>query len=205
MPIAKGQDWGEPGILPPGAPIFDGDAQLSRAIQFAEAQGLERPVCGLTGGDLWQTLGAPPGGRERLRDGIATQVVVDVGWAMFDESDQEHAFVAHCVARTRLWGIVLAAMNAEWINQWDVAPKSHPGDGWLDVSDAKLSWGERRKIRRRLPTGTHLPHPDVTTSRVRQAEFEFDRSRRVYLDGAPFPPVRLLKFRLEPASLTVLV
>lgn len=205
MPIAKGEDWGVEGRLPPGASIFATDAELSRAVEFAAAKDLEYPVGGLVAGDLWRTLGAPPGGKARLRGGPATQVTVDVGWLRFDAHELEHVFVAHCIARTRMWSGVVAVMNAEWLDDWDVAPKSHPGDGWLDVTEAALSWPERQKVRDRLPTGTHLPHPDLRTSRVRQAEFEFERPRRLYLDRLPFPRVRRLEVRVEPASLTVLV
>ena len=205
MPIAKGEDWGTEGELPPGARIFQNDAALSRAVEYAAAKRLEMPICGLVGGDLWRTLGAPPGGTSRLRGGLATQVTVDVGWLRFDEGELEHAFVAHCIARTRWWGEVVAVMNAEWLDEWDVAPKGHPGDGWLDVTAAALSWPERQKVRERLPTGTHLPHPDLKTSRVREAVFEFERPRRLYLDRVPFSRVSRLEVRVQPASLTVVV
>ncbi|HUR48666.1 MAG TPA: hypothetical protein VMY88_03915 [Acidimicrobiales bacterium] len=205
MPIAKGENWGEAGAFPSGAPILGSDAEVARTIERARGERRDRPVCGLTGGDLWRTLGAPPGGVDRLRSGTATRAVVDVGWVRLDDRDLDHAFVAHCVARTRLWSEVLAVMNAEWLGDWDVAPKSHPGDGWLDVTDTELSWAERRKVRDRLPTGTHLPHPDVRTWRVHEAEFEFDRPRRLYVDGAPLSSARRLEIRVEPASLTVLV
>ena len=205
MPIAKGQDWGAPGKLPDDAPIFGSDAELSRAVQYAAAKGLPRPICGLTGGDLWRTLGAPIRGERRLREGTAARVTVDLGWARLDDGDLEHAFVAHCVARRRLWGQVVAVMNAEWLDEWDVAPKSHPGDGWLDVTEATLSWPERQKVRDRLPTGTHLPHPDLKTSRVRQTVFDFPEPLWLYIDRAPFSRVRRLEVRVEPASLTVLV
>lgn len=205
MPIAKGEDWGELGWLPQGAPIFDTDAQVSREIERADGKRAERPVCGLIGGDLWRTLGAPPGGRARLIGGEATRVTVDVGWIRFDDHELAHAFVAHCIARTRLWSEAVAVMNAEWLGEWDVAPKSHPGDGWLDVTEAALSWPERQKVRDRLPTGTHLPHPDLKTSRVREAEFEFDTPRALYVDRARFSRVTRLQVWVEPASLTVLV
>ena len=205
MPIAKGQDWGSTGRLPDGAPVLATDAELSRAVEYAAAKGLARPVFGLTGGDLWRTLGAPPGGERRLREGTATQVTVDVGWARLDDGDLEHAFAAHCIARRRLWSEAVVVMNAEWLDEWDVAPKSHPGDGWLDVTEASLSWPERQKVRDRLPTGTHLPHPALKTSRVREREFEFDGPLRLYIDRLPFPRVRRLEVRVEPASLTVLV
>lgn len=205
MPIAKGEDWGESGVLPVGAPIFGSDAQVSRAVEEARGKGADRPICGLIGGDLWRTLGGPPGGRDRLRAGPASRVVVDVGWVRIDDRAWDHAFVAHCVARTRFWAAALAVMNAEWLGEWDVAPKGHPGDGWLDITEAELPCGERPKVRDRLPTGTHLPHPDVRTWRVKQAEFEFDRPRRMRLDGVPFGRATRLEFRVEPASLTVLV
>ena len=205
MPVAKGEPWGEVSHLPPDAPVVDSDHALSRAIEFARAKGRPRPVFGLTGGDLWRTLGAPIGGAERLARGPVTRVTVDVGWITIDDGELEHAFVAHCIARTPLWGHAVAVMNAEWLNGWDMAPRSHPGDGWLDVTEADLGWGEFRKVRRRLPTGTHLPHPDIATSRVRKADFDFPAPRRLYVDGAPFHKVRRLKVRLEPASLTVAV
>lgn len=205
MPIAKGEPWGELGRLPDDGVIFETDAMASRAVEYARAKGLAYPVIGLTEGDLWRTLGAPAGGAGRLRSGPATQVTVDVGWVRLDDEVLEHAFVAHCILRTRAWANVLAVMNAEWLGEWDVAPRSHPGDGWLDITESTLSWPERRKVRDRLPTGTHLPHPELIVSRVRKAEFVFDRPRRMYVDGAPFPRVRSVKFRLESASLTVLV
>lgn len=205
MPVAKGEPWGESARLPADAPIFNMDHSAARAVEFCRAKGLERPTIGLTGGDLWRTLGAPAGDADRLRAGPATRVTVDVGWVSIDGSELEHAFVAHCIARTRGWGLVLAVMNAEWLDEWDVAPKSHPGDGWLDVTEAELSWAERNKVRDRLPTGTHLPHPGLMTSRVTETEFELMKPRRLYLDGSVFPKVRHLKVRLEPASLTVVV
>lgn len=205
MPVAKGEPWGEPGRLSAEGLIYPKDCDAARAVQYARAKGFERPEMGLTGGDLWRTLGAPLGGTDRLRNGSATRVTVDVGWATLDDDEMEHCFIAHCVARTWMWSQVLAVMNAEWIGEWDVAPTSHPGDGWLDVTEAGLSWSERRKVRERLPTGTHLPHPNVRTSRVRESDFEFHRPLRLYLDGSAFPKVRRLKVRVEPASLTVLV
>lgn len=205
MPVAKGEPWGEVGRLPADAPVVETDHALSRAVEFARATGRPRPVFGLTGGDLWRTLGAPIGGATRLAQGTGTRVTVDVGWLTMDDGELEHAFVAHCVARTRFWGHSVAIMNAEWFGAWDLAPKGHPGDGWLDVTEAELRWGELHKVKRRLPTGTHLPHPDITTSRVREAEFDFPAPRRLYVDSSPFHKVRRLKVRIEPASLTVVV
>ena len=205
MPVGKGEPWGDVSRLPSDAPVVDSDHALSRLVEYAQAKDLPRPVVGLTGGDLWRTLGAPIGGTDRLIQGPAARATVDVGWIVIDEGELEHAFVAHCVARTPFWGHSVAVMNAEWLGKWDMAPRSHPGDGWLDVMEAHLDWAELRKVRRRLPTGTHLPHPEIATSRVRATEFEFPAPRHLYVDGSPFHKVRHLKVRLEPASLTVVV
>ena len=205
MPVAKGEPWGESGTLPDDGVVYAKDCDAARAVQYTRARGLERPQMGLTGGDLWRTLGAPLGGIERLRNGPATRVTVDVGWVTIDGAEMEHCFVAHCVARTPMWSQVLAVMNAQWLGEWDVAPKGHPGDGWLEVTEAALGWADRRKVRERIHTGTHLPHPSIRTTRIRESEFEFGRPLRLYLDGSAFPKVRRLKVRIEPASLTVLV
>ncbi|MBW3536219.1 MAG: hypothetical protein KY395_00430 [Actinobacteria bacterium] len=205
MPVARGEPWGESGTLPVDGLIYPRDCDAARAVQFTRARGLERPEMGLIGGDLWRTLGAPIGGADRLRNGPATRVTVDVGWITMGGDEVEHCFVAHCVARTRLWSQVLAVMNAEWLGEWDVAPRSHPGDGWMDVTEAALGWADRQKVRERLATGTHLPHPGMRTSRIRESEFEFRDPLRLYLDGSAFPKVRRLKVRVEPASLTVVV
>ena len=57
---------------------------------------------------------------------------------------RQHWFVAHLVARRSWWrGRVVAAMNAQWLGAWDVAPRAHPDDGLLDLLDGDLSLGDR--------------------------------------------------------------
>lgn len=114
-------------------------------------------------------------------------------------------FVAHLVARNRWWTRVFAAMNAEHLGRWDVAPRGHPGDGRLDVYDARLKAGDLWKVRARLPMGAHLPHPRIEERRVPAAQVELDRPLPVRLDGEIVATGRVLSVRLEPAALTVVV
>ena len=65
-------------------------------------------------------------------------------------------------------GVVVA--NGQFIGAADLVPRSHPGDGRLEIHIYSLKAGERAAMRRRLATGSHLPHPRISTgsgSRVR--------------------------------------
>ncbi len=82
-------------------------------------------------------------------------------------------------------GPIVAVMNAEFLGDWDVAPRAHPGDGLLDVVSvaAGMSLADRLRARRRLPAGTHVPHPAITIERRPAVQLGFDRPTPVWLDG----------------------
>ena len=42
---------------------------------------------------------------------------------------------------------------------------------------------ERLAARRRLPTGTHVPHPRIASRSVRSGSWEFERPLEVVVDG----------------------
>jgi diacylglycerol kinase family enzyme len=161
------------------------------------------PAVLLAGGDLWRTCG---GANRAPAAGNVAILPVDVGVATID--GRERVFVAHLVARGRsAWfGPVLAVCNAEYVGSWDVAPRSHPGDGRLDVVEVDgMPLADRWRARRRLPTGTHVPHPAIRQRRVVEATFRFARPRRLWLDGAPAGRASELIVRVEAAALTVCV
>jgi diacylglycerol kinase family enzyme len=76
-------------------------------------------------------------------------------------------------------------MNVEFIGEWDIAPRGHPNDGRVEVVDvdASMSVRERLAARRRLPTGTHVPHPSIATKSVRSGSWQFERPVDVVVDG----------------------
>ena len=96
-------------------------------------------------------------------------------------------------------------MNAQWHGSFDVAPRSHPNDGRVDVLDASMPIGERLKARRRLRTGPHVPHPAIEEHRVAAWATTFDPPLNVWLDGEQCGPVRDLAVRVEPDALSVVV
>jgi diacylglycerol kinase family enzyme len=158
------------------------------------------PAIGLCGGDLWRTLGGTAGRDPSSQDAVA--VVVDVGSVLLD--GRQHWFVAHLVARRSWWrGRTFAAMNAQFLGTWDVAPRAHPGDGRLDVLDADLDLRARLGARRRLRHGTHVPHPGIREQRLTAWQGTFEPALPVRLDGEPAGTVHNVSLRVEPASLTV--
>jgi len=62
--------------------------------------------------------------------------------------------------------------SGQFLRGADLVPRGHPGDGWAEVQVYALTRGERRPMRRRLPTGTHVPHPRIRTGRGQRVEIE---------------------------------
>lgn len=203
MTIEKHQLWGTPGPLPDGGVLVRSDDEARRIVEAGRRAGTEVPALGLLGGDLCRTVGGR-GDEERIRSNDAMVLPVDLGSVLID--GRSHWFVSHLVARGSWWrGRVVAVMNAQWIGSWDVAPKSHPNDGLLDVFDGDLGLDDRLKVRSRLATGTHVPHPGIAQSRVAALQLEFPKPTGVWLDGRRVATARTLSIRTEPDAITCVV
>lgn len=203
MTVRKGEAWGEAGALPADGVLVRSDREAREVVEAARRRNEPVPTLGLLGGDLCRTLGGR-GDEDRLRSEQATRASVDLGEVLVD--GKIHWFVAHLVARRSWWrGRTVAAMNAQWLGTWDVAPRAHPGDGLLDVVDGDLALGQRLKARRRLPTGTHLPHPDLRVRRAAALQLDLRPALDVWLDGQRVGRARTLSIRVEPDALQVVV
>lgn len=202
MTIRRGEPWGEPGVLPPGGVVVRTDAEARAVVTAARRAGEPIPALGLLGGDLCKAVGGS-GDEERLRAG-GTVLPIDLGAVLVD--GRLHWFVAHLVARRGWWrGRLVAAMNAQHLGPWDVAPRGHPNDGKLDVLDADLSLGDRWKARSRLRTGAHVPHPGISERHVTAVQIDLAPGTRVWLDGELVGEARSLAIRVEPDALTCVV
>jgi len=180
--------------LPPDGLVVGSDAAASDAAAAALGDHTPLPVIGLLAGDLCRTVGGP-GSRERLHTDDAVTLPIDVCEAVIDA--ERRVFDAHVVAHRSWWyGRLWAALNAEWLGDWDVAPRAHPGDGLLDVMDVSLSTRDRVRARRRLPSGTHVPHPRIRQQRVASIDVEFDRPLRIWVDGVPMGESRAIGVRV---------
>jgi hypothetical protein len=189
--------------LPDDGVVVRSDAEARHVVTEARRAGRPVPVLGLLGGDLCRTVGGT-GNEARLRDGTGMVLPCDLVAATLD--GEPHWFVAHLAAHRGWWrGRALVAMNAAWLGPWNLGPQAHPDDGLVDVTRAAVRAGQRLAVRRRLPTGAHLPHPDLVTRRVRSGEWDLGRPTPVRLDGEPVGRARHIRLTVEPDALTVVV
>ena len=200
MPIAKGEAWGAPGDLPEGGVIVLSDAEAAAVLHAARNERRPFPALGLLGGDLRRTLG---GGASRGRELQGVRFTIDLGEALLD--GRLHFFVAHLVARTRLWTRAFVAMNGQSVGDWNLGPRAHPNDGLLDTYDVHLPRGQLLAVRARLHHGAHLPHPDIKERRTAAMQIELDRPLPVRLDGVTSGKARVISVRVQPDALTVVI
>ena len=202
MSVEKGRDWGERGRPPRDLLVFDDSAGVMAHISEARRANRPLPAIGLRGGDLVRTLGGSTV-PDLTVAGDALRVTVDLGAVLID--GRLHWFLDHLVARRSWWrGRIVVAANAAFLGNWNVAPRAHPGDGRIDTLEVgAMALSDRWKARRRLPAGTHLPHPDITTRRVEAAQFEFADPIPVWLDGRRIGPATTVSVRVEPDAIEV--
>ena len=192
--IRKGEDWGEVVAAPADLVDVTSDAALAAHLEAADG----RPVR-VRGGDLLTTVGGA------LGDGCTVRrLPIDV---LRVESDAgEWLAIAHVVARRSWWrGSLLAVMNVDRLGAWDVAPRAHPDDGRADVVEVDPAMGirDRWQARRRLPSGTHVPHPLLHVRRITDASWTFERPCRLWVDGVARATVRSLRVVVEPDAAVV--
>jgi hypothetical protein len=203
--IEKGAPYGEPGVgLAAGGVICRSDAEARAAVEDARRRSLDPPALGLLGGDLCRTLGGTATDPNALAGPTAATFPVDLGEVLLD--GRYRCFVAHLVVRRRLWaGRTIVAANAQWLGEWNVAPRGHPNDGVLDCFDSALRLADLRPIRSRLPTGSHLPHPRIEHRRTAAWTVELDRRMAIRLDGDLVGQAGTLAIRCRPDALRVTI
>ena len=187
MTIKPGAPWGEPASPAADAVEVHSDREISRVLDRRES-----PQFVVRGGDVFRTLGGAAG----------LAFPVDVGEVLVD--GRLHHFVAHLLLQEHGWRRFVVAMNAPWMGEWNFGPKAHLNDGVLDVSVAQLNPFEWRKVRARLRTGSHLPHPRIETQRTKAVTYEFARGAAITIDGERIGTARHVAIRVLPDAITVI-
>ena len=96
--------------------------------------------------------------------------------------------------------------NGQYLDGSDLVPRGHPGDGRVEIQVYALTPGERAPMRRRLPSGTHLPHPRITTTSGRSIEVTTgDRPWPLMIDGSPGTSVHLLGAAVRSPAIRLLI
>ena len=212
MTIRKGQEWGDLVAPAPGMRTVTSDAQLRDLVVECRASGQPFPVVGLLGGDMMRTIGGSGDASRFAGAEPIPHVPIDIVEVVADD-DRRSWFVSHLVARRSVWtggwwvGRATVAMNAQFLGTWDVAPRSHPNDGRVDVvtAEAALTLQQRWLARRRLPLGTHVPHPAITVKPQAAATIDLGHSLPVRLDGRAWGTARMLRLSVEPDALVICV
>jgi hypothetical protein len=202
--IRKGDEWGRIGPVPDDLGVARTDADLHAMIERARRSAAAIPPLMLLGGDLMKALGGttqgPPTGRDMAIlpvDVVRVQAGLRTGW-----------FAAHLVARRSWWrGEVVAVMNSQFLGSWDVAPRGHPNDGRFEVVRVAPAMSVRERIgaRRRLRSGTHVPHPAIDMRATSATTISFVRPLRLWLDGEAWGQADSITLTVEPDALTVCV
>ena len=198
MVIAKGETWGEPAPdAEPIAVVTDQDLAAAALAAWEVGKVLEATV---GPGDVRTQLGVPeprtPAERHRYPFDLG---LVTVG-------GRRLGFVGHVLARRRAWrGEFAVVMNTGWSGPWYLGPRAHPNDALLDITVGRLAWRQRLAARRRVATGSHLPHPDLTTLRRRAWNHRFPHPVRVLVDGQDQGPTSTVEVEVIPDALVVVV
>jgi YegS C-terminal NAD kinase beta sandwich-like domain len=206
MTVGRNAGWGAAGTAPDPLAVCVDDAALFAVLNDPTRDRGTVPTVALTGGDLWRTLGGIPNRPPPEPGGQAMLVTTDLGAVTID--GVEHLFASHVVARRRWWrGELVALMNAQYLGRWDVAPRSHPNDGRLDLVHvaAEMTTTDRCRARRRLATGTHVPHPAIEQRRLTAVALDLARPLDIAVDGVPFGRQRRIDVRVRPDALIVAI
>ena len=172
-------------------------SDLARAVGLSAAGGVDHPTTEVAldalrfaSGELavnMVVIGTPPDRATRFTRPIDVELRVD---------DTP-------VSTTRATTIVLA--TGQYLRGLDVVPRGHPGDGRLEVYVFRLRPAERRAMRARLPSGTHVPHPRITARPGHHVELVAARPVVLEVDGEPRPPVRALEIEIVEHAYRLLV
>jgi hypothetical protein len=186
--IRKNDEWGERVARPDGLVVVASDAELAELVDGGSVAPLA-----VAAGDLHRTLGDGVDGPMVQRVPLdALRIIAD---------GVELCAVAHIVARRSWWrGRIVGVFNCEHLGHWDVAPKGHPNDGRADVIDVDATMPIRARVQawRRLPSGTHVPHPAIRVTQCTAASWEFVPPLTLYSDGRRHGTVHRLTVTVEP-------
>ncbi len=203
MTIRKGQPWGTEGPVAGDVPTACDDASLAALVHDHRDHGISGSdafVARVASGDLLATVGGagpPPAlGEDPLP--ITSQLLpMDLGYVRLDEGP-ERPFVAHVLANARGWrGQCMVVMNGAWYGDWYLGPRAHPNDGLLDVTVGELGFRDRMMAKKRVKSGTHLPHPNLEVRRVGSLVQTLERLTPVRIDGVLAGQARRIEVRLD--------
>ena len=187
--VEKGQPWERPASGPAAWHVEGDDAALAAAVR--DQPGARVGFRPDPSSDLARALGIHASGLQgpdsaSLELGIDALRITTADRALFAVNmvvvgtapDRTGWFTGSPDLRIEVDGRVVhdgpattvVVASGQYLRGQDVVPRGHPGDGRLEVQVYALRPAERAGMRRRLATGTHLPHPRIVATTGRSVE-----------------------------------
>jgi hypothetical protein len=209
MTIRKGEQWGEPCSAPIGLLEFATERDLGEHVR---GKGII-PEAVLKSGTLNQALGiaAPTTDRERIKVLID---LIKVAYTDLDGRDRDDIAVGSVLIGRRSWlGDVYIVSNCGYLGTRELLSKAHPNDGVMDVLvvSSLMPFMQRLQAWRRVPTSSHLPHPDISTKQTERFSWPIvgDEARskgaRLVIDGESLGLVKSVRMQVIPDAITLYV
>jgi diacylglycerol kinase family enzyme len=175
--------------------VRGGDAELADAI--ASVPGARIALDATGGGDLARAVGiggAPSAGTTELPfdvvdldDGTLAVNAIVFGVAPGDlaRRHRRSRVVVRVDDRTVFDGLATTVVIAtgQFLGGADLVPRGHPADGRIEAQVYALDPGQRVAMRRRLATGTHVPHPGIVEAAGRSVTVVAARPWALQVDG----------------------
>jgi YegS C-terminal NAD kinase beta sandwich-like domain len=229
-PLRHGEPWGRAATGPPDVEVTGDDADLAAAaarhpgalVRFrpgprsdlARALGLGPDATGTTEVAI-DTLALDPDGNGGAGTVDAVDAVTAVNTVVLGPAPDRLRRTSRAADITvhldgRPWfagrATTVVVANGQFLRRADLVPRGHPGDGRAEVQVYALARRERGGMRRRLPTGTHVPHPRIAGGRARRVEVEVaGRRLPVEIDGHERGRTARLVVTLVPAAIRMLI
>ena len=197
--IKPGEDWTRPAAGPADLEVSGDDADLAAAVgahpgalvrfRPTAASDVARAV-GLSAnssGEREAALDALHIDADRGNKRLATNMVVVGTPPNSLRRFVRRIFVTVNVDNRPVWSgpaTTVVVATGEFLRGLDVVPRGHPGDGRAEIQVYAVAPRERRALRGRLHTGTHVPHPAITQTTGRRVEITCPRhAASVEIDG----------------------
>ena len=209
MTIRKGEQWGEPCSAPMGLPEFATERDLGFHVH---GNGII-PEAILKSGTLIQALGieAPTPDRERIKVLID---LIKVVYTDLDGRDRDDIAVGSVLIGRRSWlGDLCIVSNCGYLGTRELLSKAHPNDGVMDVLTVSslMPFMQRLQAWRRIPTSSHLPHPDISTKQIERFWWPLEgnesplKRTRLVIDGEALGLVKSVRMQVIPDAITLYV
>ncbi|OUV00551.1 MAG: hypothetical protein CBC37_04545 [Acidimicrobiaceae bacterium TMED77] len=191
------QTWSKTIPRPHDLKIANSDKQIAEYYEAGE------PVIGITGGNVFTSLG----GNTTLSypaTSTVTSCSIDIGCVTAGDSSFYFASSLLILNLFRPWASS-GITNTQIVNGYRYAPNAHPGDGFMEEVESKLIMRQALIARKKIVSGDHLPHPQLRVRKGRTFTYDFFKAKRLILDSKSIGRHQGFSVEVFPHAIQVIV